>query len=150
MTYKELIDKLQELDDDQLNCDVTVEDVDNECYQATFDEDHPIIYIGAKPKGYVTYYHTNSDGVDWLKEKDWLALEKAGWVLRDFSSGGRYSVTKYGVKLHDAVDEWTKLTGACATDLGCPCCGPPHQFEECDADDNVIDSGPTYHGEMAW
>ena len=54
MTYRELLNQLQQLNDEQLDSDVTVEDGDeNECYPATFyicddfhdslDNEHPII-----------------------------------------------------------------------------------------------------------
>jgi hypothetical protein len=56
MTYKQLIEELQKLTPEQLECDVTVEDsIDNECYPAelrivgsehdSLDEDHPVIYF---------------------------------------------------------------------------------------------------------
>lgn len=57
MTYKELLEKLNKLTEEQLNCDVTVEImIENECYPAelricgkthdSLDEDHPVIYVG--------------------------------------------------------------------------------------------------------
>ena len=54
MTYRELIEQLEKLTEEQLECTVTVEDLyDQECYSAdlaitgnghdSLDEDHPII-----------------------------------------------------------------------------------------------------------
>ena len=54
MTYRELIEQLEKLTEEQLECTVTVEDLyDQECYAAdlaitgnghdSLDEDHPII-----------------------------------------------------------------------------------------------------------
>ena len=56
MNYKELLFYLKGLTEEQLLCDVTVEDpYENECYPAEFriagekhealDEDHPVIYL---------------------------------------------------------------------------------------------------------
>jgi hypothetical protein len=54
MKYRELLEKLKQLSDEQLNCDVTVEDnCECECYPGeldicgpnhdSLDEDHPVI-----------------------------------------------------------------------------------------------------------
>jgi hypothetical protein len=56
MTYRELLERLSSLSDEQLNCNVTVEDpYEDECFPAelricgedhsSLDEDHPVIYI---------------------------------------------------------------------------------------------------------
>lgn len=56
MTYRQLIEQLQKLDDEALSCDVTVEDsAENECYPAelritahnhdSLDPNHPVIYF---------------------------------------------------------------------------------------------------------
>ena len=38
ITYRDLLEQLKTLTEDQLDCDVTVEDdCENECYPATFD-----------------------------------------------------------------------------------------------------------------
>lgn len=29
-----------------------------------------------------------------------------------------------------AIEEWEEITGQCASDEGCSCCGQPHYFEE--------------------
>jgi len=54
MSYRQLLNQLQQMTDEQLDCDVTVEDTaENECYPASIyfageehdslDENHPII-----------------------------------------------------------------------------------------------------------
>jgi hypothetical protein len=56
MTYRELLERLSGLSDEQLNCTVTVEDAcQDECCPAelricgedhgSLDEDHPVIYL---------------------------------------------------------------------------------------------------------
>ena len=56
MTYRELLERLSSLSDEQLNCTVTIEDpYEDECFPAklricgedhsSLDEDHPVIYI---------------------------------------------------------------------------------------------------------
>ena len=56
MTYRELIEQLEKLTDEQLDCTVTVDSLDRrECYPAglaitgndhdSLDEDHPILTI---------------------------------------------------------------------------------------------------------
>jgi len=55
MTYKELIERLKNLDETQLNMDVTVQDgSDDECYPAKFavveyagtlDKNHPVFFF---------------------------------------------------------------------------------------------------------
>ena len=58
MTYRELVQRLQEMDDEQLDCDVTIEIPcdydDNECYpgclriandnHSSLDDNHPVIF----------------------------------------------------------------------------------------------------------
>lgn len=55
ITYRDLLKELMELSDEQLECDVTVENgIENECFAAelricaeehdSLDEDHPVIY----------------------------------------------------------------------------------------------------------
>ena len=53
MTYRELIEQLEKLTEEQLNCTVTVEDINYEEYHAgnfdivvesdVLDEDHPVL-----------------------------------------------------------------------------------------------------------
>lgn len=53
------------------------------------------------------------------------------------------------VSIKDAAEEWERITGQCATDVGCPCCGPPHHFTAY-VDGNYVESGPDLHHEMRW
>ena len=67
----------------------------------------------------------------------------------DASGEYRYlgALAKYAFKpdcehIHEAVSEFERVTGACATDAGCPCCGVPHNFTSYDVNGRDIDSGP--------
>lgn len=106
----------------------------------------------------VEYSSNNSGGGWWLKDEDWLALEKAGrivqWCKDDkdhicVRPDGRFlgalatEATKPNCSsLREAVEEWEKITGACATDAGCPCCGQPHRFGLYDDTGKCVESGP--------
>ena len=95
--------------------------------------------------------YPSSGGSGWLEDKDWKALEKAGWVVswyRDYKSDG----TKAGDLLArmrapgrwlgalaseasksfetpaEAMREFEKITGQVVSDEGCNCCGAPHSF----------------------
>lgn len=89
----------------------------------------------------VRYCSNNSGGAWWLTDEDWLALEAAGWTVVWVKnqpawggSDGRFlgalamGATKNFESIDDAIDEFERTTGACATDDGCHCCGPPHEF----------------------
>tara|TARA_Y100001951_G_scaffold105377_1_gene122746 strand:+ start:6124 stop:6477 length:354 start_codon:yes stop_codon:yes gene_type:complete len=108
--------------------------------------------------GYVEYDSNNSGGHWWLDDDQWRALEAAGWEVDwvaekkssfvTADSNGRWlgalaqSATRRGLSLNEAVDEWQRVTGECATDAGCPCCGVPHNFTEYDSSDKYVASGP--------
>lgn len=53
------------------------------------------------------------------------------------------------ISIREAADEWEKITGACATDAGCACCGPPHEFTLY-RDGKYIESGPTTRYTATW
>ena len=108
----------------------------------------------------IMYYNSNNSGGGWwLSEKDWLALEKAGWTVHWFKKddslfGFERSVYEYSNFLKprsrenaiewlgafaascakefdskwEAIQEWESITGQNASDLGCNCCGTPHNF----------------------
>lgn len=57
---------------------------------------------------------------------------------------------RHGLSMREAADEWQRLTGACATDAGCPCCGPPHSFTEYDDDGKYVKSGPETSYSASW
>ena len=73
----------------------------------------------------VEYSSNNSGGSFWLDEKDWKALERAGWV-RD--TDHIYRATREGLTLREAIEEFESVTGQYSNALGCNCCGPPHNF----------------------
>lgn len=107
--------------------------------------------------GWVEYHSNNSGGSWWLSDEDWKNLEEAGWEVdwykdrADPLSGrdnpeGRFlgalasSAKRYGVTLRHAVAEWEAITGECATDEGCPCCGTPHSFYFYSSSGKMLDS----------
>ena len=121
--------------------------------------------------GYVEYASNNSGGYWWLSDDDWRALEKAGWIVAWaglkflYDDKGQHVRGEYGIPslvpvgqgigafaskaykpdcedIHEAVSEFERVTGACATDAGCPCCGVPHNFTSYDVNGRDIDSGP--------
>ena len=80
----------------------------------------------------VEYTSNNSGGVWWLKDKDWKALEDAGWDV-DWVKGRFLGVlaqnaSKEFESVKDALLEFEDVTGKCVSDEGCNCCGPPHSF----------------------
>jgi hypothetical protein len=96
----------------------------------------------------IKYSSNNSGGSWWLNDKQWLALEAAGWKVRwikDDTSGvharegtiierwlGALATTAFreGLSLEEAIEEWERVTGEGAAEEGCACCGRPHYFEE--------------------
>lgn len=99
----------------------------------------------------VAYDSNNSGGRWWLADKDWYALEGAGWKVswvkdipsratflseedgrwlgalatsasKEFKARDEYIAKKY------AIIEWEDITGEHAYDSGCNCCGQPHNF----------------------
>lgn len=103
---------------------------------------------------WVEYSSNNSGGSWWLKDKDWKALAKAGWVvqwisdmglLNDYrspmSEGGRFlgaTATSAwffveGEKDEDyaimkAKDSFISAVHQDPEEEGCSCCGQPHNF----------------------
>lgn len=115
----------------------------------------------------VEYSSNNSGGEWWLTDENWLALEKAGWVVDWFreqegkafptDADGRWLgalasvATKEGAtSLEEAAREWEEITGASATDAGCACCGQPHNFTLYDDEGGYVDSGPSTSYECNW
>jgi len=110
----------------------------------------------------VEYSSNNSGGSWWVDDAGWYALEKAGWIIdwvkdrkdqwTEERETGRWlgalatsATLPNCVSLSDAVDSFESATGCCATDSGCPCCGPPHHFTLYDDNDKYIESGPNTH-----
>lgn len=94
----------------------------------------------------IEYNSNNSGGTWWLEDKDWYALEKAGWKVewaKDEAKDSKCpSLYKDGrwlgalarcasievEKPGDAMRSFEKATGQDVTDEGCNCCGSPHSF----------------------
>jgi len=112
----------------------------------------------------VKYSANNSGGRDWLTDEDWVALYDAGWQLRkDYGdcvytdaggdvetnweldprtgSIGRSSRKEFS-SMREAVNEWENLTSGNASDEGCNCCGPPHNFSGKDLETGEYVDGP--------
>lgn len=107
----------------------------------------------------IVYDSNNSGGIWWLRDKDWVNLEKAGWVVdwyrnqkrstlfNKLDSEGRWlgalAATAYrdGLSLRDAITEWEKITNEDCEAEGCPCCGPPHNFYEKEINENETSTG---------
>ena len=115
----------------------------------------------------VKYSSNNSGGNWWLEDKDWFALEAAGWEVQWYKdvtqepfkslyNNGKFfgalaaEATREGLSLEDAVTEWRNITGADETDPGCPCCGQPHRFTLYDDEGNYVTSGPTTNYTASW
>lgn len=94
---------------------------------------------------YVEYSSNNSGGDWWLEDKDWKALEAAGWEVDWYANekdpftrraypDGRFlgalasHAKRYGLSLKMAIAEWEDITGQNSEDQGCHCCGSPHGF----------------------
>ena len=96
----------------------------------------------------VTYSSNNSGGNWWLKDEDWIALERAGWQVEWGKTGFDSSECKNAQEAEkhrfigalatqaskefssfkDALLEFESITGQSVTDEGCHCCGAPHSF----------------------
>lgn len=98
-----------------------------------FYEDDP-----PKEKEYRVKYNSNNSGGNWwLKDEDWKKLEEAGWKVywaKDEGKSERWlgalatQAEKEFDTMKEAILEFEKVTGQCATDQGCNCCGEPHDF----------------------
>lgn len=99
--------------------------------------------------GVLVYYSNNSGGSWWLEDKDWESLAKAAWNVHWGSkeydknkllepkekTDERYlgavatSTAKRFNTCREGVKEWERIIGQDAGDIGCNCCGAPHDFE---------------------
>lgn len=104
------------------------------------------------------YSSNNSGGSWWLKDADWLALEKAGWVVDWYANrndgfgsyekgrflgalaSGAHKIVGSKAEATEAIEEWENLTGNSATSAGCNCCGQPHYFSLLNDDDSYVSS----------
>lgn len=108
----------------------------------------------------IQYRSNNSGGHWWLKDRDWAALEAAGWSVewcandpdKSFldSDGKRWlgtlakEATKEFETPGDAMREFEKITGQEVSDEGCNCCGPPHSFYWGRAVDDTLPKSAEY------
>lgn len=111
---------------------------------------------------FVEYHENNSGGSFMLTRNDYENLERAGWAVEwaDPTDGlnsfvGRVAVeaTLKTDRMRTAIDSWEQATGFTSTELGCPCCGPPHGFTLYGDDGLYQDSySPDYpeYGEPYW
>lgn len=79
----------------------------------------------------VKYRANNSGGSDWLDDQDWVELEYNGWSVAwpgDRTLPNRAYISVNSVD--EAVNSFEEITGRSASEKGCPCCGPPHNFSE--------------------
>ena len=106
----------------------------------------------------IEYRSNNSGGIWWLEEKEWEALEKAGWKVKRkgafvWTDNGDHAYDEEGYPIWDenkdekfkvsdvpqyaffksdsvttALKSWQEATGMDVTDEGCNCCGAPHSF----------------------
>ncbi len=82
----------------------------------------------------IEYDSNNSGGYWWLTDDNWKALENAGWTVNwrseRFLGASATSATIEAEDLDTAINSWEKAISMRAHDLGCGCCGPPHNFYE--------------------
>lgn len=93
----------------------------------------------------IEYDSNNSGGNWWLEDKDWEALEAAGWEVEWGGLGSSFSkekpkkgdrwlgalactASKNFETPGDAMREFEKITGQDVSNGGCNCCGAPHRF----------------------
>ncbi len=91
----------------------------------------------------IEYMSNNSGGDWWLKDKDWIALEKAGWevawvkytpnfLMKEGEDRWLGALAKKASKefasVYEAIQEFEKITKQDVSDEGCSCCGAPHCF----------------------
>ena len=92
----------------------------------------------------VIYSSNNSSGSFWLKDSDWKKLETAGWKVEwyDQSLLGANATsatiaTISAISIKAAIVEWESVLGMNASERGCYCCGPPHNFYEGEESNSV-------------
>lgn len=78
-------------------------------------------------------YRSNNSGGSWrLSTEDWRKLELAGWNVKwekkEWLGAMATSATKDFADIDQAISEFEQITGQDAYDLGCSCCGKPHNF----------------------
>jgi hypothetical protein len=127
------------------------------------DEDwHALERAGWKVAWYTLEPLYNTDG-NAVREDDstprLVPLGEGGTkraAFRSFQKDGRWlgalasKAYRPGAKsIREAAEEWETITGQCATDAGCPCCGNPHSFTLYQ-DGSYVESGPTVQYAASW
>lgn len=84
--------------------------------------------------GTLFYTSNNSGGDWWLSDRDWVALEKAGWHIYWRLSGRWLGALATQAAKHFeyekvGIAEFEAITKQDSKELGCNCCGKPHYFE---------------------
>jgi len=116
--------------------------------------------------GLLEYNANNSGGSWWLSDEDWKALEEAGWNVewrKDMKDGilstsedGRWlgalatAASKEFKDAGEGIEEFERVAKQCASDGGCPCCGPPHSFSFTDDEGNHHYHSVDYVAEAGW
>jgi len=92
------------------------------------------------------YRSNNSGGSWWLSDDDWHKLAAANWDVKWHSdpknvhlgkpsSDGRWlgalatRASKQFETPEEGIREWQEITGQDPSEIGCTCCGEPHNFE---------------------
>ena len=114
-----------------------------------------------EPGQRIRYSTNNSGGSYWLGQKDWDALEKAGWLVewsawergrRDWDWGSdvpaHYAWAPAGMTEDQARVSFTDATGQSSWEEGCNCCGVPHNFYEDGESD--VDQWVRYASPNGW
>lgn len=91
----------------------------------------------------VEYSENNSGGYWWLDEGDYDALQNRGWTKGRVSLGNHtagaskvFTAPDAGTAEMLAIREWESITGEYAEQVGCTCCGQPHNFYTTEVEDD--------------
>lgn len=80
----------------------------------------------------IKYSSNNSGGGWWLTTDDWKRLEAGGWIVdwedEPWLGAMATQATIECDSLEDAIKSFESITGQYASEIGCTCCGPPHNF----------------------
>lgn len=109
----------------------------------------------------VEYRENNSGGSWWLNHEDGEALRDAGWLVTGLGDEGEHFLGKafdYAYLMVEAEDSevahftaiqsFYNATGEDPDTIGCPCCGPPHEFDVADEAEYIRDHTNYRTGEV--
>lgn len=80
---------------------------------------------------YQIEYTSRNSGETWfLDDREWEALARAGWDVEASANKAQITISASSAReaLTDAIHAWERVTGCQASNPGCDCCGPPHNF----------------------